>query len=87
MTAKSLSRYMARIGRKGGLKRKLTTEEARKMAQKSAESRKAKMSKLADLCPNCGHDQDGELPTHCESCAWPLPKTPVIERQQQKESK
>lgn len=29
-----------------------------------------------DLCPNCGHNQDSELPTHCEDCAWPLmPKT------------
>lgn len=24
------------------------------------------------LCPNCGHDQDGQQPTHCLSCAWPL---------------
>lgn len=24
------------------------------------------------LCPNCGHDQDGQTPTHCLSCGWPL---------------
>jgi hypothetical protein len=25
-------------------------------------------------CPNCGHDQDGQRPTHCLSCGWPLPE-------------
>lgn len=28
-----------------------------------------------DLCPNCGHDQNGraEYVTHCLSCSYPLP--------------
>ncbi len=42
MTPKSLSRYMAKIGRKGGLKRKLTTEQAKQMARASAIARAAK---------------------------------------------
>lgn len=37
---------------------------------KAADSQNA--SKQCDPCPNCGHDQDGQNPTHCLSCAWPL---------------
>lgn len=29
------------------------------------------------ICPNCGFNQDGEWPTHCLSCGWPLPRKPA----------
>ncbi len=36
-----------------------------------------RIRKSLQQCPNCGFDQDDENPTHCLSCGWPLPRTPI----------